>query len=135
MNHRLNNPRPRPPIPRSRGFTLLEILVALAVLAIALFAVIKVSSESAANATHLRNKTFAHWTAMNKIAEMQLLGEWPALGTSQGASAMADRDWYWSSTVVETEDKEVRRIKVEVRPDETAQAPLATLTAFIGKPR
>jgi len=119
----------------SKGFTLFEILVALAVLAIALFAVVKVSSENAANAAYLRNKTFAHWTAMNKVAEIQLFGEWPAPGTSQGTSAMVDRDWYWITTVVETEDKEVRRIEVQMRSDEAAQTPLATLTAFVGKPR
>lgn len=55
-----------------RGFTLLEVLVALAILAIALGALIKAGSTNTANAVYLRDKTFAHWVALNTITEMQV---------------------------------------------------------------
>ncbi|HEX2238999.1 MAG TPA: type II secretion system minor pseudopilin GspI, partial [Gammaproteobacteria bacterium] len=55
-----------------RGFTLLEVLVALAVIAIALASIIKVVGTGAANAGYLRDKTFAHWVAANRLVQMQI---------------------------------------------------------------
>ena len=55
-----------------RGFTLLEVLVALAVIAIALASIIKAVGTGAANASYLRDKTFAHWVAANRLAQMQI---------------------------------------------------------------
>ncbi len=57
---------------RHRGFTLLEVLVALAVLAIAMAALIKTGGENTRSAAYLRDKTLAQWVAMNVIAEQRL---------------------------------------------------------------
>lgn len=117
------------------GFTLIEILVALAVLAIALAAMVSGVASHAANATYMRDRTLAHWVAMNKIAEVQIGRDWPATGESEGEALMADRDWHWTLTVSDTFDASVRRIEVAVRVSEEAPAPSATLTAFIGRTR
>jgi general secretion pathway protein I len=114
------------------GFTLLEVMVALAVLAIALAALIKGVSDNAANAAHLRDKTLAHWVGMNVVAEQRLLGDGKQNETTRGEEEMGNHTWYWSSRLSSTFDDDVRRLEVEVWGNEERRAdPLAKLVAFI----
>ncbi|OQW94150.1 MAG: type II secretion system protein GspI [Beggiatoa sp. IS2] len=117
-----------------RGFTLLEVLVALAVLAIALAAIIKVASENAENARYLRDKTLAHWVAMNVLTDIQVRESWLSPGKQQGTAMMADREWFWTVTVTKTVDEELRRVDVQVYDQRDAQESLAIVTGFIGLP-
>jgi general secretion pathway protein I len=96
----------------AQGFTLLEVLVALAVVAIALAAAVKAAGENAVNTAYLRDKTLAHWVAMNKVAELQLAATWPAPGVSHGQVSLARREWRWQAEVENTDDPSVRRLRV-----------------------
>jgi general secretion pathway protein I len=122
------------PRPNQHGFTLLEVLVALTILAIALASVITMASNQALNTTHLRDKTLAHWVAMNKIAELQLTAEWPAEGKNQGNEEMGLREWYWVTTVSETPDERVRQVKIAVYHDKQEEHPVTTLISFLSQP-
>lgn len=118
-----------------RGFTLLEVLVALAVLAIALAALVKGGAQSASTTAHLRDKSLAHWVAMNRIVELSLQREWPALGESRSEEKMADRQWYCLAKVSTTEDPDLHRVEVEVRASDEKEAPsLQRLIAFLPRP-
>lgn len=123
-------PASRPP----RGFTLLEILVALAVLAISLGALIKIAAESANNVGYLRDRTLAAWVANNKVNETLLSRAWPAPGLSQGTAAMAGRQWRWRLTVSNTSDPDLRRLDVVVGAMGAAEM-ITELTAFMGRPQ
>jgi general secretion pathway protein I len=127
----VNNARVRK---RAAGFTLVEILVALAVLAIAVAAVVAAVSGNVSNAAYLRDRTLAHWVAMNKIAEMQVDGDWPAPGTQHGESLMAAQEWSWQITVTATDDADVRRLDVNVYADKEHKDTLATMVAYVGRP-
>ena len=118
----------------SRGFTLLEILVALAVLAISLGALVKMAAESANNVAYLRDRTLAAWVANNKINETLLSKGWPALGLSQGTASMAEQQWRWRLKVSNTSDPDLRRLDVVVGADGTAEA-ITELTAFMRRPQ
>ncbi|MBF0340575.1 MAG: type II secretion system minor pseudopilin GspI [Magnetococcales bacterium] len=118
-----------------RGFSLLETVAALAVLAVALAACLRVAGESARNTAHLRDRTLAHWVALNQATERRVRREWPEAGLQKGMERMADREWHWSVLVSTTEDARVRRLDIQVRTTTGESAPvLARLEAFLPKP-
>ncbi len=119
-------------ISKKQGFTLLEVLVALAVLAIGLAAVMKVSIENAENARYLRDKTLAHWVAMNVLTEIQIREESPKL--DEGTAMMAAREWVWVLKVSETMDKDLRRLDIEVYYNSKEEEPIAILVGFMAMP-
>ncbi|MCW8826804.1 MAG: type II secretion system minor pseudopilin GspI [Gammaproteobacteria bacterium] len=116
-----------------RGFTLLEILVALAILATAMGALIKGGSESASTASYLRDKSYAHWVAQNRVVELQLTKKWLSPGSHKGISQMAGEEWFWNIKASKTFDAAVQRIDVEVRRQREHERPLVTLVAFLAK--
>lgn len=87
-----------------RGFTLMEVLVAVAVLAIALAAAIRVGSQTAINTVELRERTYAGWVADNALARIEA-GIEPLSGPGQrrGKMELGDQAWEWQLTA-ETAD-------------------------------
>jgi general secretion pathway protein I len=119
---------------RATGFTLLEVLVALAVLAIAMGAIINAVTQSIANTAYLRDQTFASWVALNKVHEWLLDPEpWPEEGFLQGNADLANRTWRWQARFAKTDDPDLRRLEVTVRSVENS-ASLSVITAFKAKP-
>jgi type II secretion system protein I len=88
---------------RKNGFTLIEILVALAIIAIALGALIKASGNHTYSASYLKEKTLAHYVAMYELEKLRLDKDkdWPDIGTEKKSTEMADHEWYWSREVKE----------------------------------
>ncbi len=119
---------------RCQGFTLLEVIVALAVIAFALAAAASAVSGNARNASGLQQRTYAHWVAMNKMAELHVGKKWPSTRTTTGSTLMARHEWFWSVKVSKTANKFIRRVDVRVRPEEDDESPLVTLTGFLGQP-
>ncbi|HHI91903.1 MAG TPA: type II secretion system protein GspI [Gammaproteobacteria bacterium] len=117
-----------------QGFTLLEVIVALAVIAFSLAAAASAVSNSARNASGLQQRTYAHWVAMNKMTELHVSKKWPSLRTTKGSTLMARHEWFWSVRVSKTPNQNIRRVDVRVRPDENDEAPLVTLTGFVNQP-
>lgn len=117
----------------SRAFTLLEVLVALAVLALALGALVRAGGEQARSLDHLRTRSFAEWVAADRLARVRLDEPWPAIGTRRGTTQMGRRDWHWRQSVVRTEDEDIRRIEVSVRLAPEAETPVTTLAGFVGR--
>jgi general secretion pathway protein I len=116
-----------------RGFTLLEVMVALAVLAIGLGAVITAAGQSAGNIRYLRDRTVAGWVAENKLNELLLAQAWPELSNIRGTAAMAGREWRWETRVSNTPDPDIRRLEVVVSAAEQDGTPLAQIAAFKGR--
>lgn len=117
------------------GFTLLEVLVALGVLALTMGAVIKAVGGYTANQSYLRDRTLAVWVARNVLVEQQLENAWPGVGEFKGTTDMGKREWRWLVRVTQTEEAELRRLDVEVQTiDADAQQPLAVLSGFLWQP-
>ena len=102
----------------SRGFTLVEVLVALAIVTIGMAAVLGALTSSANTISYLRDKTFAQWVALNQIATLRLSGQMTPTGHSDGDTDYAGRSWHWRQEVTATEVPGVVRIDVKVRPKE-----------------
>jgi len=107
---------------RHSGFTLIEVLVALAIVTLGMAALLSTLSASAEGASWQRDKTFAEWVALNRLAEARLALQRPTKGKSDGEVELAGRKWKWSQEVVETEIKGVMRIDVSVRPSDVASS-------------
>ncbi len=118
---------------RSRGFTLMEVMVALAILAIALAAIIKSTAENITNTAYLRDKTLAHWIAMNKLTELQVMDVWQT-GRADGKTDFAERTWGWRTEIKDTPNGTVRRVEVDVFHEGEKNHPLATISGFLGSP-
>ena len=83
---------------RDRGFTLIEVMVALAVVAIALPALLISLYQQVDSTAYLRDKSIAHMVAANKLVELRVLSratESLVKGKDSGSEQMAERDWYW----------------------------------------
>ena len=117
---------------KTTGFTLVEILVALAILSISLSSVLYVINQNTNNLIYLKNKTFAHWVAMNKVAEFRVN---PVLIQNSrrlsGRYTIAQREWEWTAQLIHTEDKDLNKLNIDVYSAEDSKIKLATLTSFI----
>ena len=117
------------------GFTLIEILVSLAIMSVVLGALIQAAGASASNAGRIRDRTIAQWVASNRLAEMQIAGSFPSTGSRTGNAEMLGVTWYWKTDVQNVEDEDLRRVDVEVRRDEDAHNPILTVAGFVSHPR
>ncbi len=119
-----------------KGFTLLEVMVALAIVALGMAAVIKTVTTTTSNTIHLRDKTFAYWVAQNQLAEIELTSGSPKKGFSDGEETLAGLTWHWTRKIEGTEDPDTNRIEVTVRKnkDKSAQN-YATLITLLFNPR
>jgi general secretion pathway protein I len=118
---------------RQNGFTLIEIMVALAIIAITLGAIIENTTASNRNAQYLRNKTIAGWVAMNQIELVRARREWTNLSNKKGQVEMAGQDWEWKMQIIKTDDPQIRRLDVDVYQIDGGEQPLASMTGFLGR--
>ena len=115
------------------GFTLIEVLAALVIVSLGMLGVITAVGQTASNSTYLRDKTIAHWVAMNRLTETRLQPAAPKIDKSSDEVEMAGRKWRWTMTVTQTPVESVRRIDVSVRPLEAAEnSSLALVSGFYG---
>ena len=119
---------------RARGFTLIEVLVALAILAIAMAALVTEIAGYVGSAGRMREMTLGLWVAHNRLTEIELQPGWPDIGTSDGEVEMAGREWRWNVTVAETPDPKVRRVNILVHVGRREDA-VADLTSYLAERR
>ena len=117
----------------AHGFTLIEVLVALVIVALGMMGVIQAVIQVANTGTYLRERTLAHWIAMNLITERRLQAEPPEIGTSSDQLEFAGQRWRWRVDVSETAVETMRRFDVRVGfADAPEDATLARATGFYG---
>jgi general secretion pathway protein I len=116
----------------ARGFTLIEILVALAIIAVALAAGMRALAQSADSATALKARTLALWVAQNRLAAAQVAAPWPATGSYRGSAAQAGAQFLWSEEVTTTPNPAFRKIEISVMETDRPEYQVAHLVGFIG---
>lgn len=125
----------KPPLRKSRGFTLVEVMVALAVVAVALPALLFTLYQQIDGTEYLRERSMAQWVASNKLSELRLLvarDRTLSVREAAGESEQAGRTWYWWIDIQGTEIPRFYRVEIRVSDRRDGDAnPLQTLVAFI----
>jgi general secretion pathway protein I len=121
MNSRLEN----------RGFTLIEMLVALAILAIALAAVQRSVSGSLDNAFELKQRLLASWVADNRLAELRATQVLPPVGETRGEEDQAGIRFHWKTEVSATPNPFVERVEIRVSNSTDGDHALNTLVGYL----
>lgn len=120
---------------RARGFTLIEVLVALVIVALGMGAVLTALTSAAQSTTQLRERSFAEWVGFNQLATVRLARALPATAKSDGDVDLAGSSWHWQQVVTAMEIPGLKRIVIQVWHAQDAKAegsPLASVVGFRG---
>ena len=120
---------------RSKGFTLLEVLIALAIFALSAAAVLRQTHLEVKQQQALELKSYALWVADDVLALVLAQSQWPPLGRIEQKQDYAGQSWRVTTDVQVTPDPLMRKIEVSVAAaaqDESA-VPVITLTAYRGQ--
>ncbi len=125
------HPRQKP----ERGFSLLEVMFALFLVAVVIGMTTQVASNSVRNATALKESTFARWVALNQLElyKMQVASGNNAGGDDQGEDEMGDLSWRWVRAVKQSSTTELLEVKVSVYPVEGGDedSPVASAKGYV----
>jgi len=120
------------PPTHTKGFSLLEVLIAMAIISIALLALSRTGAGVPRQLAGLEQRTLAQWVAQNAIADIRIKERFPNVGSREGREEMGARTWHWRAQVQDTSDVSIRRIDVSVYLDGNDQA-IAAHTGFVGR--
>lgn len=120
--------------PTQSGFTLIEVMVALVVVALGMTAVYMQLGQFANNAIYLRDKTLASWIGSNTVTELSIQPDWPEIGENVIELEFADREWTLTVDVSATEVENLRRADVAVALTEDPERIIHTVSALIEPP-
>ncbi|TAL65625.1 MAG: type II secretion system protein GspI [Legionella sp.] len=102
------------------GFTLIEVLLALAVIAIALTALLKTNAQNITNTQRVREKAISHWIAMQAVSMIQLnLIELEPSAESTQATTLLGEKWYWRAKMLPTPIKTIQLLSISVSPKQS----------------
>ncbi|MCC5810748.1 MAG: type II secretion system minor pseudopilin GspI [Ectothiorhodospiraceae bacterium] len=122
-----------PPRHSQRGFTLLEVIIALTIVGVAFAGLMAAMMQSTGNVTHTRDRVLSHWVASNVLTELQVMQEWDT-GTLEGEMRMGEIDWYWEATIQNTQNPRLRRVDVSVYFEEGDDYASSTLMGLLQDP-
>lgn len=120
---------------RENGFTLLEVLIALAILAIAMAAVARASALMTDGSSELRRRLLANWVADNRLAEHAARSEWPDPGIKSGVEEQAGLSLRWEERVSNTPNIAFRRIEIRVYAGARDEHALTQLVGYLARGR
>ena len=116
-----------------KGFTLLEVMLAMAVFAIAGVALLSAANSNYRHISHLEETMFANWVASNQLVSASLDKTWPPKNNNKGKIELAGRTWYWQQKVVKTTDNDMRAITMEVRRNKDDKLVVSSMTTYVAK--
>ncbi|MBU6271048.1 MAG: type II secretion system minor pseudopilin GspI [Betaproteobacteria bacterium] len=115
---------------RTGGFTLVEVLVALAIVAVALMASLRAVGSLTQAGTDLRLRVLAQWSAENRLSQMRVQADWPPVGQSRQECPQAGVALICQEEIFATPNPFFRRVEIAVY-EAGGRRPLARLTGFV----
>ena len=119
---------------RSSGFTLIEAVVALVIVALGMMALYMQLNQYAVTATYMQEKTLASWIATNRLTELSIEPSWPEIGTEEDEIEFADRMWHYTVEVSETQVANLRRVDVSVARADDPERIIHTVSGLLEPP-
>lgn len=119
---------------RSLGFTLVEVMVALLIVSVAISALMTQMMGNVDNTAYLRDKTIAHWVALNQLelAYIENSNSNKVIKSERsGSEEMAGREWFWKIKPVKTANAAFLQLNVSVRMDEDDESALVTVQGLV----
>lgn len=116
---------------RNKGFTLLEVVIALAVVAIAMGAVLRALGLAADASYSTKSRLLATWVAQNRLAERRAMGEWPSAGESEGTETQGGAKFIWKEKIKDTPNKAFRRIEIRIYEGGDKNHEIANLSGYL----
>jgi general secretion pathway protein I len=117
----------------SLGFTLIEVMLAMAIFSIAGIALLSAADNNFKNLSHLENKVLANWVASNQLVAVTLNPKWPPKNNKKGKVEMAGQEWFWLQKVIKTENKNMRSVVIEIRNEEDQKLAISSMVTFVSK--
>jgi general secretion pathway protein I len=118
---------------RVRAFTLIEVMLAMAVFAIAGTALLGVATNNSRSLAHLEKNIIANWVAANQLVDASLDKSWPPKNNQKGKVEMAGAEWHWRQKVIKTTDNNMRAVNIEVRLDEKEPLAISNLMTYLAQ--
>lgn len=122
---------------KSSGFTLIEVMIALAIFAIVSTTLIKNATQTVSQSRIIQERSMAQWIAESEMQTLRLQPRtqenFPSQGTNMNSQTMGGREWQVEVDVRSTENELVRRVEITVFDEQDLDTPLANLSGFLGR--
>jgi general secretion pathway protein I len=122
---------------KSSGFTLIEVMIALAIFAIVSTTLIKNATQTVSQSRIIQERSMAQWIADSEMQTLRLqprtLENFPSQGTDRISQTMGGREWQVEVDIRATENELVRRVEIIVFDEQDLDTPLANLSGFLGR--
>jgi general secretion pathway protein I len=113
------------------GFTLIEVVVALAIVVVSFMALYGVILQLVGSTTLMHEKTLASWVAFDQITELRIKGKLSGDSKSNGITEMGGTSWLYSVEIRPTESESIRQIIVTVAPEDEPDRTLGLVSGVI----
>ncbi|WP_448549578.1 type II secretion system minor pseudopilin GspI [Thalassotalea fusca] len=115
------------------GFTLIEVLLALSVFALAGLALLSTADTHFTHLSNIEQRMYADWVASDQLVEAKLDKQWPPKNNQKGKTTLAGHEWHWRQQVIKTTDNDMRQVVIEVRLNEKDDNELSSMMTYVSR--
>lgn len=115
----------------TKAFTLIEVMLALAIFSIAGLAFIGTTNSAFTNTILLEEKMYANWVAANRLVDIKLEKKWPLQNNKKGDVKLAEQTWYWQQKIIKTTDDNLKAVVISVSKTEKSTSSTDNISELV----